>query len=63
MKGEAADITTGTVAGNKRLYALIDRMAREGVIEFDQLIDESNFTWIHISFKRSGGNRRQRLKM
>lgn len=56
LKGEAADITGGTVEENRKLLALLSDM------EFDQLIDESNLTWIHVSY-RAGNNRREFLKL
>lgn len=46
LRGEAADITGGTVEENRKLLALLSDM------EFDQLIDESNLTWIHVSTGR-----------
>ena len=54
LKGEAADITTGTAEGNRKLFEII---ANSG-LEFDQLIDEKNYRWLHISLKREG-NRKQ----
>lgn len=49
--GEAADITTGTKEGNKVLFNLI----REN-LKFDQLIDEKDYTWLHISYKQRNRN-------
>ena len=46
MRGEAADITTGSREWNRQLFDLIV----ENGIEFDQLIDESNYRWLHISY-------------
>jgi len=57
MTGEAVDITTGTKEGNRKLFAWI----RENC-EFDQLIDERDMSWIHVSY-REGNNRNQRLKL
>lgn len=57
VPGEAADITAGSPAENRRLFAIIRQLG-----DFDQLIDENNFTWIHVSYKPSG-NRRQILKL
>ena len=54
-KGEAVDITAINKADNKELFELCK------TLEFDQLIDESNFTWIHISYKVP--NRKQILKL
>ena len=44
--GKAADITTGSIEGNKRLFALVE----QSDIEFDQLIDEYGYQWLHISY-------------
>lgn len=58
LKGEAADITTGSKEGNRRLFELIKTLG----VEFDQLIDESGYKWLHISCKEQG-NRRQILHL
>ncbi|KAB4461113.1 peptidase M15 [Bacteroides thetaiotaomicron] len=55
--GEAADITTGSKDENRRLFAII-----KNELLFDQLIDEKNFSWVHVSF-REGRNRKQVLKL
>ena len=57
MKGEAADITTGSKEENKKLFDYIKEH-----LTFDQLIDESNFTWLHVSYS-SARNRKQVLKL
>ena len=57
LKGEAADITTGSKKENGLLYELIRQRGK-----FDQLINERDFTWIHVSYKKSG-NRKQTLKL
>lgn len=46
MTGQAADITTGSVFNNKKLFNLIIDMN----LPFDQLIDEKNYRWLHVSF-------------
>lgn len=56
-KGEAVDITIGSWEGNKRLFEII----RDN-LPFDQLIDEHNFSWVHVSY-RQGSNRKQILKI
>lgn len=56
--GEAADIDTGHPASNQRLFELI----AVSELPFDQLIDESNYKWIHISY-RQGRNRKQVLHL
>lgn len=58
MKGEAADITVGSKQGNKKLY---DWMLAN--CEFDQLINEYDYSWVHVSVKKNGGNRKQCLKI
>lgn len=57
VKGEAADITTGSREGNKRLFEII----RDN-LEYDQLINEHDFSWVHVSY-RDMGNRKQILKI
>lgn len=57
MKGQAADISTGTVGGNKKLFALVQTLN----LPFDQLIDERGFRWLHISYGPS--HRRQILHL
>ena len=54
-KGEAVDITAINKADNKELFELCK------TLDFDQLIDESNLTWIHVSYKVP--NRKQVLKL
>lgn len=53
MKGEAADITTGSISGNKELF---EHIAYSG-IPFDQLIDEKGYKWIHVSYKETGNRK------
>ena len=57
VSGQAADITTGSKFGNKRLFILAQKLD----LPFDQLIDESNYSWIHIS--HSPRNRKQVLHL
>lgn len=56
-KGEAADLTTGNRAENKRLFEII-----KDNLEYDQLINEHDFSWVHVSY-RDTGNRKQILKI
>ena len=56
-QGEAADITTGSKDENRKLFEII-----KNELLFDQLIDEKNFSWVHVSF-REGRNRKQVLKL
>ena len=57
LKGEAADITTGTVTGNKLLFDKIVAAQKRGEIAFDQLIDERNYTWLHLSWSINNRNK------
>ena len=57
IKGEAADITGGSKQENKILFEMI-----KNTLDFDQLIDEKNYSWIHVSYKTIG-NRKQILKL
>lgn len=59
LKGEAADIDTGKKSENKRLARLIVDIG----LPFDQLIDEADYSWVHVSYKRVGDNRGQILRM
>lgn len=52
-KGQAIDITGGNKAENKKLFELAKSL------EFDQLINEYDFSWVHISY--STKNRKQIL--
>lgn len=54
-KGEAADITTGNKNSNKKLFNMIVL----GGYDFDQLISENDYQWIHISYKAK--NRRRQI--
>lgn len=46
LEGLAADITAGSIIENKTLFDLIQQMN----LPFDQLIDENNLKWVHISY-------------
>lgn len=46
MIGLAADITVGNKNQNKKLFELAIKMD----LPYDQIIDESNFSWVHISY-------------
>lgn len=53
--GEAADITAGSKEENEKLFNYI-----KDNLPFDQLINESDFSWIHVSY-REGRLRKQVL--
>lgn len=55
--GQAADITSSanTVQENKKLFELVQKLK----LPYDQLLDEHNYDWIHVSY--SPKNRRQVL--
>ena len=47
--GLAADITGGSKIENKKIFELAQKLK----LPFDQLIDESKFSWVHISFSKN----------
>lgn len=49
LKGEAADINTGSISENKKIFNLAQKMIKEGKLTVGQLIDEKGYSWIHIS--------------
>lgn len=53
MKGQAADITAGSKSENKKLFELAQNLN----LPFCQLIDEKNFTWVHISYDKNNVKR------
>lgn len=58
MTGQAADIDTGDRQQNKLLFEYIRKN-----LPFDQLIDESHFAWVHVSYRADGKNRNQVLSL
>ena len=58
ITGQAADIqsVSKSKADHKKLFELVQRLR----LPFDQLIDEYDYKWVHISFN-TRGNRRQVL--
>lgn len=63
IRGQAADITAGSKAENRKLLALIQQMAAAAEIQYDQLIDETDCSWIHVSYRADSPNRHQKLKL
>jgi urease beta subunit len=55
VQGKAMDISTGTKIGNKLIY----EWAKNNLI-FDQLINEYDYAWVHISYNKNN-NRNQTL--
>lgn len=56
VKGEAVDITAGSIEANKRMFELaVD------YVPFDQIILEQGGKWVHISYKNRAENRNQVL--
>lgn len=54
MKGEAADVSTGSTTATRELGKIIEQLGK-----YDQLIYYPTF--VHVSWKRTGGNRKQKL--
>lgn len=53
--GEAADISIGGKDRNKKLFNFIYKLISQGKIKVGQLIDEYNYSWIHVSLPRANG--------
>ncbi len=58
MRGEAADITAGSKEENKKLFELIRKN-----LPFDQLLNESDYSWVHVSYVSPEKNRKQTLNL
>lgn len=58
LKGLAVDIDT---PNNEKLFHLIIAMMNNGEISVDQLIDEKNFSWLHIGLKENPDNNRNQV--
>lgn len=54
-KGEAIDMSGGSKEENKKIFEWC-----KANLVFDQLINEYDYTWVHVSFKK-GSNRNQVL--
>ena len=54
--GNSIDISGGNKVENKKIFDFI----KTSGLDFDQVINEYDYTWIHISLKKSG-NRKQVL--
>ena len=54
--GNSIDISGGNKIENKKIFDFI----KTSGLDFDQVINEYDFTWIHISLKKTG-NRKQIL--
>lgn len=54
LQGKAADLNNGSIE-NEKMFNLI-----RAKLPFDQLINEKNFSWIHVSFNPNA-NRKQVL--
>ena len=61
MTGCAADIvgTPNNKEENKKLFELVQELG----LSYDQLIDEKNFRWVHVSFRSKETNRMQILHL
>lgn len=55
VKGQAIDMSAGSKEENKKLFDWC-----KANLKFDQLINEYDYSWVHISFNR-GNNRNQTL--
>lgn len=51
MQGLAVDINQGSRTKNHNLFLIVKRMMKVG-LKVHQLIDEKDYSWIHIGFKQ-----------
>ena len=58
ITGKAADITVGNRQANRSLFQFIQKLD----LPFDQLIDEYNYKWVHVSYDPNR-NRKQILHL
>lgn len=58
--GNAVDVNLGSIEKNRAFFNWI--VCNREDIEFDQCIDEAKYSWVHLSFKKSG-NRKQVLHL
>lgn len=56
--GNSIDISGGNKVENKKIFDFI----KTSGLDYDQVINEYDYTWIHISLKKTG-NRKQVLKI
>ncbi len=49
MSGKAADITSGSKADNRKLF----KLAQSLNLPYCQLIDECDYSWIHVSYDKN----------
>ena len=61
--GEAADITIGGKERNRKLFNFIYKLINQGKIKVGQLIDEYNYSWIHVSLPRKNKPNNQILHL
>lgn len=54
-KGEAIDLDAGSKEENKKLFEYI-----KNHLDFDQVINEYNYSWVHVSYSKTK-NRKQIL--
>ena len=55
-KGEAIDMDCGSIEENKKIFDWC-----KANLDFDQLINEYNYSWVHISYTEKKPNRKQIL--
>lgn len=53
MQGLAVDINLKTKEENKIFFNLVNKLIQEKKIKVYQLIDEKNYSWIHIGFSKT----------
>lgn len=59
LKGQAADINCGSVEKNREFFNWLVQHKDE--FEFDQILDEYSYQWVHISFKLDPSKNRKQI--
>lgn len=59
--GQAADLKIGSKSQNKALFNFIVDMVKKGEVKVGQLIDEYDYSWIHVSLPMEGKTNNQVL--
>jgi hypothetical protein len=60
-KGLAADINTGSKAGNMILFNLVADLVEKKKLSIDQLINEYDYSWIHFGYRQNRSEYRNQI--
>jgi hypothetical protein len=60
-EGLAADINTGSKAGNMILFNLVANLVEKKKLPIDQLINEYNYSWVHFGYRQNRNDYRNQI--